>query len=71
MGFAMLRFVILGSSLLCAQSALAQQYALTDLDHGEAAAINAAGQVVGFTVESGSYRAFVWTDGTMQTLGNA
>jgi probable HAF family extracellular repeat protein len=54
-----------------------QQYVVTDIgtlggDYTQARAINAAGQVVGWSFPTGSvfYHAFLWSNGSMQDIGS-
>jgi probable HAF family extracellular repeat protein len=55
-----------------AAPALAVRYVLTKLaeGNGSATAINSKGQIVGYVFNSGTLRAFLWSNGTMRFLGN-
>jgi probable HAF family extracellular repeat protein len=71
------RFLFVGSVLLFAPRAFAQQYAVTDLGRlpgarsSLPAAINGNGQVAGISDSDGDevWHPFLWTHGTMQDLG--
>jgi probable HAF family extracellular repeat protein len=54
-----------------AAPAAAVRYVLTRLSNGagNATAINSKGQIVGYAIQSGSLRAFLWSDGAMRFLG--